>query len=133
MVQLTDKVRASGANVQPGVSIALAASSTTDGMDITIDVFPPRVTAVTWWISEDAQGEGLTADSYSGDVTTGIGTELIEHTAKKCYTGLTNESGRLVATAVASANPTDQYVAAADPVSGQVIVSGPSGTNWEGA
>lgn len=121
------------------IDIALAASATTDGMDITITVQDENGDAIAavheleWWISESAIGAGLTADTYSGDVTTGTGTELQEIVAKKHYKGLTDANGVLVATAVASANPADQYVAVRHPVTGQVIVSVASGTNWEGA
>jgi len=121
------------------VDIALAASVTTDGMDITITVKDAAGTAIDAvhelevWISEDAQGEGLTADTYSGDVTWGTGTELQEIVSKKHYKVLTNVSGVAVATAVASTNPADQYVAVKHPVTGKVIVSAASGTNWEGA
>ena len=120
------------------VNIALAASATTDGMDITITVQDEDGVAITdvfhleWWISEAATGIGLTADSYSGDVTTGTGTEMEEVTSKKHFRGLTDANGVLVATAVDSANPTDQYVAVKHPVSGEVIVSAASGTSWEG-
>lgn len=130
---INDKVKIGAGNVATGVSIGLSESATTDGMDITIRVTPPRVAMVEWWISESALGAGLTADTYSGDVTTGTGTELQEVVSKKHFKGLTNESGVLVATAVASANPTDQYVAAVDPMTGTIVVSGPSGANWEGA
>lgn len=121
------------------IDIALAASATTDGMQITFTAKDrsgntiPAVITFLWWISEDAQGEGLTADSYSGDVTTGTGTELAELTSKKLFIGQTTVNGVLVATAVASANPTDQYVCALNPVTGRVHVSAASGTNWEGA
>lgn len=122
------------------VTIALAASGTTDGMDITMTVVDADGAAILdtfmleWWISESAAGAGLTADSYSGDVTTGTGTELQEIVSKKHFLGLTAAaSGKIVATAVASANPADQYVAVRHPVTGRVIVSSASGTNWEGA
>lgn len=121
------------------VDIALAASSTTDGMDITVTMQDSdgdaiaAVHAVEWWISEDAEGEGLTADTYSGDVTIGTGTELAEDTSKKHFRALTDVNGVMVATAVDSNNPTDQYVAVKHPVTGRVIVSSASGTNWEGA
>lgn len=121
------------------IDITLAASATTDGMDITITAKDEKgfrirdVFAIEWWISESSIGAGLTADTYSGDVTTGTGTELQEIVSKKHYKGLTSADGVIVATAVASANPTDQYVAAIHPLTGEVVVSKASGTNWEGA
>lgn len=120
------------------VDIALAASATTDGMDITITVLDGAGTAIDVvhelevWVSEDAQGEGLTADSASGDLTWGTGTELQEIVSKKHYKVLTTVAGVAVATLVDSANPTDQYIAVRHPVSSKVIVSAASGTSWEG-
>ena len=125
-------------NAMPAsVSIALAASATTDGMDITITVLDadgvriPRMHDIRVWISESAIGAGLTGDSYSGTVTASVGTILTAITAKKEFTMVTAASGIAVLTAVASANPTDQYVAVS--INGRVYVSGASGTNWEGA
>lgn len=121
------------------VSIALAASATTDGMDVTLTCLDaagnriPRMHALEVWISESAIGAGLTADSYSGTVTAATGTVLTALTAKKHFLLVTAASGIAVLTAVDSANPTDQYVAAKNPMTGRVHVSGASGTNWEGA
>lgn len=121
------------------VTIALAASATTDGMDITMTVVDKNGTAIAqvfeleWWISESAIGAGLTADTYSGDVTTVTGTELQEIVSKKHFKSLSDANGVVGALAVASANPTDQYIAVKHPVTGQIIVSAISGTNWEGA
>ena len=119
------------------ISIALAASATTDGMDITITVTDEdgvaidAVHALEVWISESAIGAGLTADTYSGDVTVVTGTELQEVVSKKHFNVLTDANGVCGMLAVASANPTDQYIAVKHPVSGKVIVSAASGTNWE--
>lgn len=120
-------------------TVALAASVTVDGMDITITAVDAAGATVAgvflfeMWISEAATGIGLTADTYSGDVTWGTGTEWEEIVSKKHYRVLTAASGIAVATAVASANPTDQYVAVANPFNaGKLIVSAASGTNWEG-
>jgi len=121
------------------VSIAIAASVTVDGMDITFTVLDAAGVAIDavhmleWWISEDAQGEALTGDTYSGDVTTVTGTEFQEIVSKKHYIGQTLATGVMTCLAVASANPTDQYVCCKNPVNGKVHVSAISGTNWEGA
>lgn len=121
------------------IDIALAASATPDGMDITITVLDAAGVAIDAvhslevWVSEDAQGEGLTADTASGDLTWSTGTELQEIVSKKHYTVLTDANGVAVATLVDSANPTDQYIAVRHPLTGKVIVSAASGTNWEGA
>lgn len=123
------------------IDIDLAASATTDGMDITFtvkDVDGNAIAAVhriEWWISEAATGVGLTADTYSGDVTTvtNFGREVQEVTSKKHFVCLTNASGVLQCLAVDSGNPADQYICALHPVTGKVVVSAASGTNWEGA
>lgn len=121
------------------VTVAIAASSTTDGMDITItvkDAGGDTVAAVhnlEVWMSEDANGIGLTGDTYSGDLTAGTGAILSAHTAKKHWSVATAATGIFVATLVASANPADQYVAVRSPIGGTVVMSEVSGTNWEGA
>lgn len=121
------------------IDIALAASATTDGMDITITVKDvdgntlAGVYRIEWYISESAVGSGLTADTYSGDVTTVTGREVQEVTSKKHFVCLTGTAGVFVGLAVDSANPTDQYVCVVHPLTGKVIVSEASGTNWEGA
>lgn len=140
----------SGAKFYPGgksqenaqvasLSITLAASATTDGMEATIKcldaagVVIPGVRALEVWISESAAGAGLTADSYSGTVTAATGTINTALTAKKHFLLVTAASGIAVLLAVDSANPVDQYVAAKNPDTGKVHVSSASGTNWEGA
>lgn len=121
------------------IDIALAASTATDGMDITITVQDSEgnTRAGTYsfdvWISEDENGAGLTGDTYSGDVTVVTGAELVEHTSKKYFSIATATTGIAVMRAVASANPTDQYVCVRNPFNGQVAISAASGTNWQGA
>lgn len=120
-------------------SISLAASATTDGLEATIQVVNARGDALAGvrklevWISEDAEGEGLTADSYSGAVTATVGTILTALTAKKHFECLTSADGIVKLLAVASANPADQYICVNRPDGEGVIVSVASGTNWEGA
>lgn len=119
-------------------TIVLAASATTDGMDITItakDAASGTVAAVIpieWWISEATTGIGLTADSYSGTVTASVGAIHTALTAKKHFLGVTAATGIMTATAVDSANPADQYVVVKKPLGNGVVVSVVSGTNWEG-
>lgn len=121
------------------VTIGLAASATTDGMDITItvkDAAGQTVAAVHQleiWMSENSGGAGLTGDAYSGDLTATTGAILSAHTAKKHWSVATAASGIFAATLVDSANPADQYVAAKEPRGAKVVVSAVSGTNWEGA
>jgi hypothetical protein len=139
MIAQFDTLEVNGQRVPSTVTIALAASATTDGMDITITVKDGDGNAIAAnhclevWISEDAGGAGLTADSYSGTVTVSTGAVLTAFTAKKHFSVVTAATGIAVMTAVASANPTDQYVCVKNPLSGRVIVSAASGTSWEGA
>lgn len=122
-----------GTNTDKGAfTIALAASATTDGMDITITGRATGVQVFDFWISEAATGAGLTGDTYSGTVTVSTGTQLFEYTAKKHLKVQTDANGVAVITAVASTNPADQYACVAVG-NGVPIVSAVSGTNWEGA
>lgn len=120
-------------------TIGLAASSTTDGMDITItakDAAGATVAGVHNFVmhmSEAATGAGLTGDTYSGDLTAGTGVIVGALTAKKAWVLQTAATGIFVGTLVASTNPTDQYVAVTIPATGRLVVSAASGTNWEGA
>lgn len=128
-----------GKKAPSNLTIALAASTTTDGMTITITAKDgdgetlPQVVVFDLWMSEAATGVGLTGDTYSGDLTASVGTILGALTAKKAWRVQTAATGIFTATLVASANPADQYAAASLPTTGAVVVSGASGTNWQGA
>jgi len=119
-------------------SIALAVSSTTDGMDFTVTVTDKDGGAVTvpvcldLWFSDDAAGIGITADAFSGALTVGTGAIIAVVTAKKHLKVVTSAAGVLVGTIVDSANPTDVYVAVSSPNASGVAISVTSGTNWEG-
>ncbi len=122
-------------NAPANVTIALTAGAA-DTMTITMTVKDAAgatiadVFMLEWWISEAATGIGLTADTYSGDVTTTTGTEYQQIVDKKHYTGLTHTSGILVASAVDSAKPADQYLVVKHPLTNKLIVSAASGANW---
>lgn len=121
------------------VTISLAASSTTDGMDITVTATDSGGAAIAkpfpllLWFSEAATCAGVTADTYSGTLTAGTGILLQTITAKKTFMIQTAATGIFVGTLVASANPADQYVCVAHPITATPIASAVSGTNWEGA
>lgn len=125
--------------VSAAVGVGLAASATTDGMDITLTVQDSAggtiasTATILVWISEASSCAGLTADTYSGDVTVVSGVEVAEHSAKKAFLVQTAATGIATMLAVASANPADQYVCAQVYGDGGVSVSAVSGTNWEGA
>ena len=134
----TGKVTKGGNAVVESFTIGLADSATTDGMDITITAVDglgatvAKVVPFEMWISEATTGIGLTADTYSGTVTASVGAIHTALTAKKHFLGVTAATGIAVITAVASANPADQYVVVRHPAGDGVIVSAASGTNWEG-
>lgn len=120
-------------------TVAIAASSTTDGMDITVTVKDAEGNTVAgvhnleMYMSEAATGIGITADTYSGDLTATTGAIISALTAKKHWSVVTAATGIFAATLVASANPADQYVVVKKPLGSGVVVSAASGTNWEGA
>lgn len=125
--------------VPHAVTIALAASTTTDGMDITVTLKNAAGQAVTGvytltlYMSESNSGAGITADSYSGDLTATSGAILAALVAKKAWLVATSAGGVFGATLVDDANPADQYVVAIHPLNGKPIVSAVSGTKWQGA
>lgn len=118
------------------VTITLAASSTADGMDITVQVVDAAdapveaVHALELWMSENAAGIGLTSATYSGDLTAADGEILSEQTAKKHWTVVTDGNGTFVATLVDTNNPADQFVAVRRPFGARVTVSDASADNW---
>lgn len=120
------------------VTIGLAASATTNGMDITVTVKDADgntmagIYAFEMYMSEAATGIGITGDTYSGDLTASVGGISLERTAKKAWLVQTHTTGIFTATLVDLAKPTDQYVVVVLP-SGQHVVSAASGTNWQGA
>lgn len=135
----TDDLILNDVQAPAGFTIALAKSTTTDGMKITVTAKDAggttlaQVVALDLWMSEAATGIGLTGDTYSGDLTASTGVILGALTAKKAWRVLTAASGIFEAVLVASANPADQYVVVSHPATGAVTVSAVSGTNWEGA
>ena len=114
-------------------TIALAASATTDGMDITIQARTAGVQNIEFWMSESATGIGLTGDTYSGALTAATGTILNVLTAKKHINVQTDATGLAVLLLVDSANPVDQYACVTNHSNGMAIVSAISAANWEGA
>lgn len=120
------------------VTIALAASATTDGMDITVtakDAAGATLAAVHEFVmhaSDAATGIGLTADAFSGDLTASAGAILGALTAKKAWVIQTAATGIFTATLVDSANPADVYIAVKRPIAAGMVVSAVSGVNWEG-
>lgn len=127
--------------IPTSATISLAASATTDGMEFTVSLRNAAGGIITGvhrlelWFSIVATGIGLTTTAYSGALTavSTFGAILTALTAKKHVIVATNTAGVFKGLIVDSANSTGEYVAVVLPHTGQVFVSGPSLTNWEGA
>jgi len=121
------------------LTIGLAASTVTDGLEATITVKDgagsaiDAVHALEVWISEASTGLGLTADSTGTVTVPNTGSLLTEYTDDKHFSILTAATGVAVVLLVDSNNPADQYICAKHPVTGKAVVSAASGSNWEGA
>lgn len=118
-------------------TIDLAASATVDGIDGTIQAVDAAGDPVAgvflfeFHVSEAATGIGLTADTISGDLTWGTGTEWDQVTDKKRYRVLTAADGSAVFTIVDSAQPADQYFVVVNPFNaGKLIPSAASAALW---
>lgn len=131
------KLRALISELNDQYDIDLSVSATEDGMDIDISHEDEAGDAIAevhqfiLYMSEDEDGDGLTADDYSGDLTVTTGTLIGELTAKKAWLVATDAAGAFAATLVATTNPDDQYVVAVGHM-GKVTVSAVSDVNWEG-
>lgn len=117
-----------GVEMAPTVSISYAASATTDGIEATMTVTDAAGTAIAAihnlevYISDDADGSGLTATSASGALTAVTGTILTALTAKKHVSANTNASGVLTLRLVDSSNTAGERFCVKNPVTGRVIV-----------
>lgn len=117
-------------------TIALAASGTTNGMDVTITAKDGKgntvaaPTPVSFWMSNATTGIGLTASAYSGAVTATTGAFLTVLTAKKQFSAVTAATGILAFTIIDTVKPATEYVAIEAPSRRSLVVSGASGTNW---
>lgn len=110
------------------VAISYAASATTDGIEATFTVQDAAGTAIdaihtlNVWISDDADGSGLTATSASGALTAATGTILTALTAKKHVIANTDANGVLTLLLVDSANTANERFCVANPFNGKAIV-----------
>lgn len=127
-------VKELGGEVEQYATIALAAGAA-NVMGITIqlkDAFGVNVAErrrVEFYMSTDAEGDGLTGSTYSGDFAATTGVILSALTAKKHITALTNASGALVLTLTDTNKPATERVCVVLP-NGKLSVSAVSGTNW---
>lgn len=110
------------------VSIEYAAGVPTDAMDITITVLDAEGDAIKAihtlevYISDDADGSGLTATSASGALSQLTGKILTVLTAKKHVIANTDANGVLKFVLVDSANTAGERFCVKHPVTGKVIV-----------
>lgn len=121
------------------ISIAYAASVTTDGIEATYTVLDAAGAAIDaihsleCYISDDADGSGLTATAASGVLTAVAGTILTAVTAKKHVLANTNASGVLTLKLVDSANTVGERFCVKNPLNGKIIVgAATAGTDYEG-
>lgn len=119
-------------------TIAYAASATTDGIEATYTFKDAAGAAVSGihtvqvYISDDADGNGLTATSASGALTAATGTILTALTAKKHVIANTSSAGVLKLLLVDAANTANERFCAVLP-SGKIIVGAATvGTDYEG-
>lgn len=121
------------------ITIAYAASGTTDGIEATLTVKDAAGTAIDAihnlevWISDDADGSGLTATSASGALTAATGTILTAYTAKKHVSANTDANGVLTLLLVDSANTAGERFCVRNPLNGKIIVGDATvATDYEG-
>lgn len=126
-------------NAATNVTIAYAASATTDGIEATYTVKDAAGATLAAMhvlhchISDDSDGNGLTATAASGALTADTGTILTVLTAKKHVIATTASSGILKLLLVDSANTTGERFCVMNPATNKLIVGAATvGTNYEG-
>lgn len=126
-------------DVAATVTIAYAASATTDGIEATFTVKDAAGVAIDAihtlevWISDDADGSGLTATSASGNLTAVTGTILSAFTAKKHISANTDANGVLTLLLVDAANTAGEHFCVKNPLNSKAIIGDATvGTDYEG-
>ena len=121
------------------VTIAYAASATTDGIEATLTVVDAAgatidaVHSVEVWISDAADGIALTSTSASGALTAVVGTIRTATTAKKHIQALTAATGILTLLLVDSANTADERFVCKHPLTSKIVVGAATvATDYEG-
>jgi len=110
------------------VSIAALVAGTTNTTTCTISVKDEAGNAVTGihtlnvWVSDDADGNGLTATAASGTLTATAGTILTAVTAKKHIIANTSATGVLTLALVDSAKTQGERFCVTDPFTSQIVV-----------
>lgn len=115
---------ARGKTVTIGTPTAGAANTTTCTLTVT-DATGAAVAAIHTldvWISDDTDGNGLTATAASGTLTATAGTILTALTAKKHIRANTNATGVLTLALVDSAKTQGERFCCTNPTTGQIVV-----------
>lgn len=126
-----------GTTLANTATVALSAGTATNAMLATITMLDNAgntatgVHAFEFYFSESSTGQGLTADTYSGNLTANTGTILTAITAKKHVLGVTATTGIAVLQIVDTNEPADQYAVVKSPTGSRAIISAASGTNWQ--
>lgn len=127
-VNATNGFKINDVAVAASCSVAYAASATTDGIEATITVLDGEGNAIAAihtlevYISDDADGAGLTATAASGALTAATGTILSAHTAKKHVSCNTAATGIVTLLLVDSANTAGERFCVKVPSTGKVVV-----------
>lgn len=82
------------------------------------------------YIAEDANGDSVTADSYSTGASVTDGTSIAAVVANKVFDVLTGPDGVGAISITDTGKPADQYFVAVNPVTGAPHVSAASGVLW---
>ena len=121
------------------VTVAYAASATTDGVEATLTVVDAAGTAIdaihmlNVWVSDDADGSGLTATAASGTLTAVTGVILTALTAKKHVLATTAATGILTLLLVDSVNTAGERFCCTNPVTGKIVVGAATvATDYQG-
>jgi len=87
--------------------------------------------AVLVYITEDANGDGVSADTYSTGAAVSDGVLIAALTANKVFLVLAGADGLAAISITDSAKPADQRLVVIDPVTGRVLaVSAASAALW---
>lgn len=124
---LTGKVSIGGNPLPASLTVAAAAGGA-NVSEVTITVLDGAGAAITTpalldvWLSDDAQGEGLTSTTASGTVQakSGEGTDLQTVTAKKYLRVLTKQGAGTYVLEITDSAKTAFYVSVANPMTGRV-------------
>lgn len=131
----TGALYTSGKTITMGTPAAGATNTTSSTITVT-DRNGSAVAALhnlECWVSDDADGNGLTATAASGALTASTGTILTALTAKKHIIATTSATGVLVLVLVDSAKTQGERFVCKNPTTGQITVGAATVTASYGA